>query len=157
MTLITVRNTEHNDSPRLMRAIHMVKDHPGASEATSNPQSKKVHKKRMYTNPTEVNVGDWVHFKKKRDKYWKSPARVVQKENKSLQCVIRQKSITIHNDGILISKPDTCPVIEEETPILITTNQQLPVTKDLPQPMQQAKVPPLDGTSDATPSMKAGC
>ena len=56
------------------------------------------------------------------------------------------------------SKPDTCPVIEEETPILIMTNQQLPVTaisKDLPQPMQQAKVPPLDGTRDATPPMKA--
>ena len=63
-----------------------------------------------------------VYFRKTRDKHWNGPARVVQKESKSLQCVIRQKTLTIKDDGTLISKPDTFSAIEEENPI--TSNQQ---------------------------------
>ena len=141
---------EHNSSPRPTMAVHMVEDNPGANEATTNPQTekarhyntmmttrehliatkadskiKKALKKRMYTSPTKVNAGDWVYLKKNRDRYWNGPARVVQKDSKSLHCVIRKKPLTINKGGILLSKPDTFPVIEEESPIFTTTTQQL--------------------------------
>ena len=76
----------------------------------------------MYINLTEVNIGDRVYFRKPRDTHWKGPARVTQKGSRSLQCVIRQDTHTIKNDGTLISKPDTFLAIEEEN--TITLNQQ---------------------------------
>ena len=54
---------EHTNPPRPTRAIHMVEDNLEASEAIANPQTKKILKKRMYTNPTEVNVSDWVYLR----------------------------------------------------------------------------------------------
>ena len=71
-------------------------------------------------------------------------ARVVQKDNKSLHCVIRKKPLTINNDGVLLSKPDTLPVIEEENLTFTTINQQLPVittSEESSQPKPEAKTP----------------
>ena len=76
----------------------------------------------MYIDLTEVNIGDRVYFRKPRDIHWRGPARVTQKGSRSLQCVIRQKTHTIKNDGTLISKPDTFLAIEEEN--TITPNRQ---------------------------------
>merc|ERR1711872_85265 len=100
--------TRHTNPSGQTEATHMVEDNPEADKAITNPQTGKIFKKkRMYINLTEVNIGDRVYFRKPRDTHWKGPARVTQKGRKFLQCVIREDTHTIRNDGTLISKPDT--------------------------------------------------
>ena len=121
--------TRHTNLSGQIESTHMAEDNPEADKAITNPQTGKIlKKKRMYINLTEVNVGDKVYFRKPRDKYWNGPARVTQKESKSLQCVIRQDTHTIRSDGTLISKPDIFLAIEEEN--TITPNQQTKGTQE---------------------------
>ena len=101
----------------------MIEDNPETNRVIQDPQTGKViRKKRMYIDPTEVNIGDRVYLRKLRDTHWRGPARVTQKGSRSLQCVIRQKTHTIKNDGTLMSKPDTFVAVEEED--TITPNRQ---------------------------------
>ena len=71
-----VCTTEHNCPPRPKIA------------AKTDSTTKKALKRKLHTDPTKVNTGEWVYFKRNRDRYWKGPVKVVQKDRKSLHCIV---------------------------------------------------------------------
>ena len=60
---------------RHYRTLMLAREYFAAAEADSTLRSALNQK--IYTNPTRVNVGDWIYFRKNQEKYWKGPAKVV--------------------------------------------------------------------------------
>ena len=111
----------------------LAREHFAAAEADSTLRGALNQK--IYTDPARVNVGDWAYFRRNQDRYWKGPAKVVLKDNKSLHFVMRGNPLIINRDDILINKPNA-QEIELEDLISLPASQQQPVTTITQQSLQ---------------------
>ena len=109
----------------------LVEDNPGANEALANSQTqwaqhyramiaarehyiaaetdpalRETLRRQLHTEPTAVNRGDGINYKKIPDKHWKGPAKVVSKEGRSLHCIMRGDPLIIDMKDIHINKPN---------------------------------------------------
>ena len=119
---------------RHYRTRMMAREHFAAAEADST--LRRALRQRIYTDPARISVDDWVYFMRNQDRYWKGPARVVLKDNKSLHCVMRGNPLIINSDDVLLNKPNA-QEIELEDLISLPASQQPPVTSSPEQPLQQ--------------------
>ena len=110
---------------RHYRTMMIAREHYVAAEA--DPTLREAVRQKIHTEPARVSKGDWVYFRKNSDKYWKGPAKVVLKENKSLHCIMRGNPLIIDTDDIHINKPNA-QEMELEDLIYLPTSQQPSVT-----------------------------
>ena len=91
--------------------------------AETDPALREILRRKLHTEPTVVNKGDWIYFRKISDKYWKGPAKVVSRESKSLHCIMRGDPLIMDIDDIHINKPNA-QEMELEDLIYIPNNLQ---------------------------------
>ena len=150
---------------RLPRHPLLVEDNPEANEVIADPQAqwarhyrtmmaakehfiavetdsiiRKALKQRIYTNPTKINDGDWMYFRRNQERYWKGPAKVALKDGKSLHCIMQGNPLITNSDDVLLNKPSVAPEFEENFTFL-PIKQQPPastISGQLSQPRSEA-------------------
>ena len=103
------------------RTMMAAREHYIAAE--TDPALRETLGRKLHTEPTAVNKGDWIYFRKISDKHWKGPAKVVLKESKSLHCIMRGDPLIIDIDDIHINKPNAQEMKLEDL-MYIPNNQQ---------------------------------
>ena len=66
---------------------------------------KKALLARMYTDPTDVKVSEWIYFKQSRNRYWVGPVKVLAKEGKKLFVMNHGQLQCVNSDDVLLHKP----------------------------------------------------
>ena len=114
---------------------------------------RKALKQRTYTNPTKINNGDWVYFRRNQERYWKGPAKVALKDGKSLHCIMQGNPLIINSDDVLLNKPSVAPEFEENFTFL-PPKQQPPasiISSQSSQPESEAGMEKPNVAKDTTP------
>ena len=111
------------------RAMIAAREHYIAAE--TDPALRETLKRQLLTEPTAVNKGDWIYYRRIRDKHWKGPAKLVSKEDRSLHCTMLGNPLIIDMEDIHINKSNV-QEMELEDLIYIPNNQQSLVRPAMP-------------------------
>ena len=117
---------------RLPRHPTLVEDNPGADQEIADSQAtwarhyrmmmaaresfvaaesdrvlRKALQQRTYTDPSRVQVKDWVYWRRNNERYWKGPAKVNMVDGKNIHMVFHGQPMLVNRDDVLLSKPET--------------------------------------------------
>ena len=100
---------------------------------------RKALKARVYTDHTDIKVGEWIYYKTNVSRYWQGPVKVLQKQGKRLYSLKHGSPVVINTDDVLLHKPG-CELGQGQP--LTTVALREPVTSDNhTQPESEVSVP----------------